>query len=105
LDFARDLNVHVQIIAHPAKMDSKARGGRPSLEDIAGSKHWDNKTDLGLCVYRPKVFEKGERMTEAHIFVLKSRFDELGYPCKLSVDYRIAEGRFVSTDYKRRFEE
>ena len=52
MDFARDMNVHVQVVAHPAKMDGKSRGQRPSLEDIAGSKHWDNKSDLGLCVYR-----------------------------------------------------
>ncbi len=104
MDFARDFNVHVQVICHPAKMDSRARGQRPTLEDIAGSKHWDNKTDLGLCVYRPKVFEDGERQTEAEVVVLKSRFDELGYPCRLKLDYSIAEGRFRPIDYKLAYE-
>jgi twinkle protein len=104
MDFARDFNVHVQVVAHPAKMDARSRGQRPALEDIAGSKHWDNKTDLGLCVYRPKVFEKGVRMTEAEIVVLKSRFDELGHPCRLALDYSITEGRFKAVDYKMAYE-
>ncbi len=104
LDFARDFNVHVQVITHPAKVDSRSRGQRPVLEDIAGSKHWDNKTDLGLAIFRPKVFEGGERKTEASLFVLKSRFDECGYPCKLALDYDIKAGRFNTADYKMAYE-
>jgi twinkle protein len=92
LDFANDFNVHVQVIAHPSKVDSRSRGDKPKLEDIAGSKHWDNKVDLGLCVHRPKVFENGERKTEADLWVLKSRFDECGYSCKLPVNYDLVEG-------------
>jgi hypothetical protein len=37
-----DLNCHVQIIAHPAKMEGHRKGQAPLLEDIAGAKHWDN---------------------------------------------------------------
>ncbi len=101
---ARDFYVHVQIICHPSKVDSRSRGQRPVLEDIAGSKHWDNKCDLGLCIHRPKVFEKGERKTEAYLYVLKSRYDELGYPCKLEVDYDLNAGRFKATDYRMPYE-
>jgi twinkle protein len=104
IDFARDLNVHVQIVAHPAKAEYRAREKPPGLEDISGSKHWDNKCDLGLCIHRPKVFEKGERKTEAYLYVLKSRFDELGYPCKLALDYDLKEGRFKAADYKMPYE-
>jgi len=104
LDFARDMNVHVQVIAHPAKVDSKLRGKRPELEDISGSKHWDNKVDLGLCIHRPKVFEDGERKTEADLWVLKSRFEECGYPCKLAINYDLTEGRFKATDYRMPYE-
>ncbi len=53
---------------------------------------------------RPKVFEKGERKTEAYLYVLKSRFDELGYPCKLALDYDLKEGRFKAADYKMPYE-
>jgi len=98
MDFARDFNVHVQILAHPAKMDSSLRGKRPALEDISGSKHWDNKPDLGLCIHRPTTFENGVRRTEADLFVLKSRFDELGHPCRLPLNYDLNEGRFKALD-------
>lgn len=94
LDFARDFNVHVQVIAHPAKMDSRRRKEHPELEDISGSKNWDNKVDLGLCVHRPKLFDRGVRKTEAFLYVLKSRFEEMGYPNRYPIDYSIAERRF-----------
>ncbi len=105
MDFARTMNVHVMIIAHPAKTpDPRYRGQRPVLEDIAGSKHWDNKPDLGLSVHRPKVFENGQRMTEADLYVLKSRFEETGYPCRLALTYDLAEGRYKAADYRMAYE-
>lgn len=101
MDFARDMNVHVQVIAHPAKsQDFRQRRWRPALEDISGSKHWDNKVDLGLSVHRPEVFKDGVRKTAADLYVLKSRYDELGYPCKLGLDYVLEEGRFRAVDYR-----
>jgi twinkle protein len=53
--FATDLNCHVQILAHPAKMEGARRGQAPVLEDIAGAKHWDNVVDQGFTVHRPKL--------------------------------------------------
>lgn len=95
-NFALDMNCHVQILAHPAKMDSARRGAAPQLEDIAGSKNWENMVDQGFCVHRPKIFDRGEIKTKTSFFHRKARFDELGHPCKLNLDYRIAEGRYVS---------
>ena len=37
--FACDMRVHVQVIAHPSKMEGFRRGQMPGLEDIASSKH------------------------------------------------------------------
>jgi len=51
--FAHDMNCHVQILAHPAKMEGNRCGHSPSLEDISGSKHWDNMPDQGVVVHRP----------------------------------------------------
>lgn len=98
--FATDMNVHVQIIAHPAKMESARRGQPPMLEDIAGAKHWDNVVDQGFVVHRPKMFEKNEMRTEASFYHRKARFEELGYPCKLNLNYDIHKGRYVSVDYE-----
>lgn len=95
-NFALDMNCHVQILAHPSKMEGSRRGTAPALEDIAGSKNWENMVDQGFVVHRPKVFDKGEVKTLAHVYHRKARFDELGHPCKLSLDYRIAEGRYVA---------
>jgi twinkle protein len=61
--FATDFNCHVQILAHPAKMEGNRRGSAPTLEDIAGAKHWDNMVDQGFTVHRPKMFDGTQRVT------------------------------------------
>jgi twinkle protein len=98
--FAVDMNCHVQILAHPSKMEGARRGQPPMLEDIAGSRHWDNIVDQGFTVHRPKMFEKGERKTEASLYQRKARFEELGYPCKLELDFKVNLGKYVSVDYE-----
>jgi twinkle protein len=92
--FAQDFNVHVQVLAHPAKMDSARRGSAPLLEDISGSKHWDNMVDQGFAVHRPKIFDGANRKTDVQLFHRKARFDELGFPCMMALDYRVDHGRY-----------
>lgn len=98
--FAIDMNCHVQIVAHPSKMEGARRGQPPMLEDISGSRHWDNMVDQGFVIHRPKMFEKGERKTEASFYHRKARFEELGYPCKLDLDFKVSLGKYVSVDYE-----
>ena len=100
LDFARNFGVLMLVLCHPSKGDQRTRDRRPELEDIAGSKHWDNIPDQGLSIYRPKVFDDGERKTEAQLFHLKTRFEELGYECRFDLKYDLSTGRFRSTDYE-----
>ncbi len=97
--FAMDMNCHVQIIAHPAKMDTVRRGQPPTLEDISGSKNFDNMVDQGFVIHRPKMYDKGEMKTEASFYHRKARFDELGHPCKLNLNWDKFKGRYVSVDY------
>ncbi len=97
--FAHDMNCHVQIVAHPAKMDSKRRDQPPSLEDISGSKNWDNMVDQGFVVHRAEIFDGATRKTEATLYQRKARFEELGYPCKLEMNFKLEQGRYVSADY------
>lgn len=99
--FAHDMNCHVQILAHPAKMEGNRRGTPPALEDISGSKNWDNMVDQGFAVHRPKTFDDGVRQTQAELHHKKARFEELGYPCVLDLNFEVAKGRYVSTDYSR----
>jgi twinkle protein len=97
--FANDMNCHIQIIAHPAKMDSARRDKAPMLEDISGSKNWDNMVDQGFVVHRPEIFDGTNRKTEAVLYQRKARFEELGYPCKLNLNFDLNAGRYRSTDY------
>jgi twinkle protein len=97
--FANDMNCHVQVIAHPAKMDATRKGRAPELEDISGSKNWDNMVDQGFVVHRPKFFEDGERKTEAEFLHKKARFDELGFACNLKMDLDLRTGCYRSADH------
>ena len=100
-EFARDMNVHVQIVSHPAKAtDFRQRKQHPVLEDISGSKSWDTKPEQGLCIHRPVLFKDGQRQTDAILYVLKSRYDELGYPCNLAMNYDLGSGCFESVGYR-----
>lgn len=98
--FAHDMNCHVQILAHPAKMEGARRGTPPSLEDISDSKNWDNMVDQGFVVHRPEIFDGVNRKTEAVLYHRKARFDELGYPCKLALNFDLKTGSYKSTDYE-----
>lgn len=98
--FAHDMNCHVQILAHPAKMEGGRRGQAPGLEDISGSKNWENMVDQGFVVHRPKMFDGGTRLTKAELHQRKTRFEELGYPCVLDLDFKPEIGKYVSTDYQ-----
>lgn len=97
--FAHDMNCHVQILAHPAKMEGGRRGQAPGLEDISGSKNWENMVDQGFVVHRPKMFDGTQRLTTAELHHRKARFDELGYPCVLDLDFKVTQGKYVSADY------
>lgn len=98
--FAHDMNCHVQILAHPAKMEGGRRGQAPGLEDISGSKNWENMVDQGFVVHRPKMFDGKTRLTEAELHHRKARFDELGYPCVLDLNFKPEIGKYFSRDYE-----
>jgi len=103
--FAQQMDCHVQILAHPAKMDGKFRGNAPALEDISGSKNWDNRVDQGFVVHRPNMTnDDGTRATEAVLIQRKARFEELGYPCSLDLRLNLERGRYESIDYETQFE-
>lgn len=104
-NFAKTMNVHVMILAHPAKTDISARGKPPELQDIAGSKHWDNLPDQGFVIFRKKVFEDGKRVTTATLFHKKARGSgALGYQCTLEMDFDLSVGRYKSVDYRMPYE-
>lgn len=93
--FAHDMNVHFQIIAHPAKLSGERRGrDEPGLEDIHGAKGWDSIPDQGIVVHRPAKFDP-LRDVEAVVTHAKARFPALGRTCKLPMVFDLTAGRFV----------
>lgn len=86
--FAKDTGCHVQIVAHPAKRDSRRRDLAPELEDISGAMNWWNMVDQGFVVHREKLWDKGgQRCFDSKFYHRKARFEELGYPCALDLRF------------------
>jgi twinkle protein len=88
--FASRHQVHVAVIAHPAKMQ-RNRDGKypmPTLYDIADSAHWFNKPDLGVIVHR----SEGGNI----IKVQKSRYhNDIGEPDEYPVEFDKETFRFT----------
>lgn len=88
--FARKYQVHLIVVAHPAKMRKNDDGKYPipSLYDISDSAHWYNKPDVGVVVHRT-----GEH--ETLIRVAKSRYhDIIGEPGDETYHFNTYQGRF-----------
>jgi twinkle protein len=74
--FARLHDIHIWLIAHPAKLQKGPDGAYPvpTPYDVSGSAHWRNKADMALSIYR--YVEEPERPIE--VYVQKVRFRECG---------------------------
>lgn len=99
--YAREANVHVFIVAHPAKLlrqkvlndDGAERTVYPvpTPYDVSGSAHWRNKADNCICVWRELTDPRGA--TEVH--VQKIRFREVGQVGMGKLYYDAIDGRFI----------
>lgn len=87
--FAKKYQVHVMVVAHPAKQ-KKMRGKFeiPTLYDISDSAHWYNKSDQGLIVHRKDA-------DTTVIRIAKSKYhDVLGRPGDVKMVFDDYTGRF-----------
>jgi len=94
--FARNNNIIVYIVSHPAKMykDKEAKKYNvPTMYDISGSAHWYNKADNGLCIYRD--FEND--IIDVH--VQKIKFKIHGMVGAVSMRYNKTNGCFEETGW------
>jgi twinkle protein len=94
--FARSNNVHVMVVAHPAKMYRNKDGNFPvpSLYDISDSAHWANKADLGIVVHRDSY-----ESSETQISNRKSRYhDIIGVPGTEKFYFNKETNRFMWSD-------
>jgi twinkle protein len=81
--FARKYQVHLVVVAHPAKMyrDKSGKYPVPSLYDISDSAHWANRADVGIVIHR-----SDEDATI--IKIAKSRYhDQIGKPGEVNAYY------------------
>ena len=98
--FARRLNVHVWIVAHP-KSPEKDKSGNypvPTPYDVAGGAHWRNKADNAICVWR-SITEDGDQ-PEVDIHVQKIRRREIGRIGKVTLLYDKVTGRYSDAPYR-----
>ena len=90
--FARDFNIHIWLVAHPAKMLKDKAGNIPvpSPYDISGSAHWRNKADNCLTVHR----DVAAHNREVDVHVQKIRFKEVGKVGVATLEYDYKNGRY-----------
>lgn len=92
--FARNYDVHVWLVAHPAKL-YKEKDGKypvPTPYDISGSAHYRNKADNAIAVWR-NVGHEDQDIADIH--VQKIRFKEVGRVGLVSLRYNGLNGSFV----------
>jgi len=65
------------------------------LEDISGSKHWDNVPDQGFVVHRKEFHTpEGKRLYDVSLMQAKAREEELGYVCRIPMRLNPKTQRF-----------
>tara|TARA_R100001086_G_scaffold184738_1_gene103236 strand:+ start:235 stop:1704 length:1470 start_codon:yes stop_codon:yes gene_type:complete len=102
---AKACNLHLQILAHPAKPLGAGVREQITYSSIAGSQHWANKADQVMSIHRDKFTDDyGARNTAARLIVHKSRYEELGYPCEIGMKLSLKKGVFECIDYKQAWE-
>lgn len=91
--FARRHAVHVWIVAHPQKLQREKDGNYPvpTMYDIAGSAHWRNKADNGLCVWR----DFQDQHAPVKVVVQKIRFRQNGRIGECKFKYKPATATYM----------
>jgi twinkle protein len=97
---SKSCNLHLQIVAHPAKPFGGGVREPITYSSISGSQHWANKSDQILSIHRNTFQDDdGRRNTDARLIVHKSRYEELGYPCEIAMKLALETGCFRCTEY------
>ena len=97
---AKACNLHLQILAHPAKPLGAGVREPITYSSISGSQHWANKADQVISIHRDKfVDDFGNRNSDARLIVHKSRYEELGYPCEIAMKLALDQGIFKCMEF------
>lgn len=102
--FARMAEIHIFVVAHPAKYVRQKGEPRPvaTLNDVKGASEWYAKADNGLSVWRDETDTSGA--TDVH--VQKIRFREVGRAgAVVRLYYDRVTGRFSDPSHKTTIDE
>jgi twinkle protein len=96
--FARKMQIHIWLIAHPTKLNPMKDGEYPvpTPYNVAGSAHFRNKFDNCLTVFIPSNTEGGEALVEVHI--QKIKFREVGRVGKIKLRWNRLNGRYSEAE-------
>lgn len=90
--FARECQVHVWLVAHPAKL-YKGNDGKypvPTPYDVSGSAHWRNKADNCITVFRDVLAEDG--LVDIHVQKVRKKANGRVGVCQLK--YNAVVGQY-----------
>lgn len=92
IDLVREYNLHLWLVAHPAKMRKNADGKYPipTPHDIADSAHFWNKADNCITVWRDQV----EGSQDVDIHVQKVRWKHIGRIGLATLNYDRVTGKY-----------
>lgn len=93
--FARKHKLSAWIVAHPQKLqrDKSGQYPIPSLYDISGGAHWNNKADNGVVVWRNFTENAEDSYTE--IYIKKVRFKTDGKIGSVKFRWNYKNGRYT----------
>lgn len=92
IDVVREHNLHLWLVAHPAKLQKDRDGNYPvpTPRDVAGSAHFWNKADNCITVWR----DLAEGSQNVDIHVQKVRWKHIGHIGMTSLLYDKVTGRY-----------
>lgn len=84
--FARECQVHVWVVAHPAKLYKEKDGTYPvpTPYDVSGSAHWRNKADNCITIFRDVADES--RHVQIHVQKIRKKANGHVGLCELIYD-------------------
>jgi twinkle protein len=91
--FARQYDVAVWIVAHPAKPDMTRKLTAPGLYQISGSAAWANKADYGIVSHR-----RSKEGNEVEVEVTKVRMGLPGAHGKLTLAYDFRKSGYTNLE-------
>lgn len=100
---ARTANIHVFVVAHPAKYTRRDGEKKPviTLNEVKGASEWYAKADNGISVWR----DEGEHGSPTEVHVQKIRFKEVGRVGMARLFYDRVTGRFTDPNHRPTIDE